>query len=195
MFGCTGIVMPVQPNIYLILVDIWVNLGWSDRLRATPAWRLGRANFMALRSRVSTDHTNPICPNCPTGASGNRGSGGHKSAQQPLVGAGSHQRHKVGTQLFVGADGPDKIAIFAIRPGGADTGGYGGSLPRKKAVRAKGLEPPRCFHQQDLNLPRLPFRHARASPPARGGRMPTRVGRTRVESYSSRRSARFRGLF
>ena len=29
-----------------------------------------------------------------------------------------------------------------------------------------GFEPPQCFHQQDLNLPRLPFRHARA--PLRG---------------------------
>jgi hypothetical protein len=28
-------------------------------------------------------------------------------------------------------------------------------------VRAGGFEPPRCCHQQDLNLPRLPFRHAR----------------------------------
>ena len=34
-------------------------------------------------------------------------------------------------------------------------------IPR---VRAKGFEPPRCLHQQDLNLPRLPFRHARAAP-------------------------------
>src|SRR5216684_3965414 len=50
---------------------------------------------------------------------------------------------------------------------GGGGGGGGGAphdrrlSPRKTAVRAKGLEPPRCFHQQDLNLPRLPFRHAR----------------------------------
>ena len=31
-------------------------------------------------------------------------------------------------------------------------------------VRAGGLEPPQCLHQQDLNLPRMPFRHARAAP-------------------------------
>ncbi len=36
------------------------------------------------------------------------------------------------------------------------------ALPaRETVVRAGGFEPPRCFHQQDLNLPRLPFRHAR----------------------------------
>src|SRR5690242_20879061 len=29
------------------------------------------------------------------------------------------------------------------------------------SVRAGGFEPPRCRHQQDLNLPRMPFRHAR----------------------------------
>jgi hypothetical protein len=29
-------------------------------------------------------------------------------------------------------------------------------------VRAGGFEPPRCCHQQDLNLPRMPFRHARS---------------------------------
>jgi alpha-1,2-mannosyltransferase len=31
-------------------------------------------------------------------------------------------------------------------------------------VRAGGFEPPRCRHQQDLNLPRMPFRHARSRP-------------------------------
>ena len=30
-------------------------------------------------------------------------------------------------------------------------------------VRAGGFEPPRCRHQQDLNLPRMPFRHARSA--------------------------------
>jgi hypothetical protein len=34
-------------------------------------------------------------------------------------------------------------------------------------VRAGGFEPPQCFHQQDLNLPRLPFRHARWAGDAR----------------------------
>ena len=45
----------------------------------------------------------------------------------------------------------------------------GPEASRKISVRAKGLEPPRCFHQQDLNLPRLPFRHARAPAPGRPG--------------------------
>ncbi len=31
----------------------------------------------------------------------------------------------------------------------------------RAGVRAGGFEPPRCCHQQDLNLPRMPFRHAR----------------------------------
>ena len=35
------------------------------------------------------------------------------------------------------------------------------------SVRAGGFEPPRCRHQQDLNLPRMPFRHAREG--QRGG--------------------------
>src|SRR5579872_5519157 len=34
--------------------------------------------------------------------------------------------------------------------------------PCSPRVRAGRLELPRCHHQQDLNLPRLPFRHARA---------------------------------
>ena len=49
-------------------------------------------------------------------------------------------------------------------------------------VRAKGFEPPRCLHQQDLNLPRLPFRHARVTPGDRG-QVPARISRTRLESY------------
>jgi hypothetical protein len=40
-------------------------------------------------------------------------------------------------------------------------------------VRAGGFEPPRCFHQQDLNLPRMPFRHARVAVPDR--RIPVRA--------------------
>src|SRR5205814_4676390 len=39
------------------------------------------------------------------------------------------------------------------------------------SVRAGGFEPPRCRHQQDLNLPRMPFRHARWGP-ARGWPLP-----------------------
>ena len=35
-------------------------------------------------------------------------------------------------------------------------------------VRAGGFEPPRCRHQQDLNLPRMPFRHARLAAGRRG---------------------------
>ena len=53
-----------------------------------------------------------------------------------------------------------------IRPGRRPPGS-----PRYEAarnsVRAGGFEPPRCRHQQDLNLPRMPFRHARWGP-ARG---------------------------
>jgi hypothetical protein len=33
--------------------------------------------------------------------------------------------------LFVAAGGPDTIAVFAMRPGGGDSGGYGGSPPRE----------------------------------------------------------------
>src|ERR1700745_274059 len=52
--------------------------------------------------------------------------------------------------------------------GCTDQGVWGiGAHPPGNTVRAKGLEPPRCFHQQDLDLPRLPFRHARERcPPA-----------------------------
>jgi len=42
---------------------------------------------------------------------------------------------------FVRAGGPDKIAIFAIRPGRADIGGYGGSSPRKTTAGYGGSSP------------------------------------------------------
>jgi hypothetical protein len=34
----------------------------------------------------------------------------------------------------VRVDGPDNIAVFAIRPGRPDVGGYGGSSPRETSV-------------------------------------------------------------
>ena len=37
----------------------------------------------------------------------------------------------------VGAAGPDTVAGFAIGPGGVDTGGYGGSSPRKKTALSR----------------------------------------------------------
>src|SRR5580698_6066013 len=42
------------------------------------------------------------------------------------------------TRHIVGAGGPDKIAISAIRPARTDTGGYGGSSPRVKAAYLLG---------------------------------------------------------
>lgn len=43
------------------------------------------------------------------------------------------------------------------------------------AVRAGGFEPPRCCHQQDLNLPRMPFRHARMAVVNLSGQAPISV--------------------
>jgi hypothetical protein len=79
-------------------------------------------------------------------------------------------------------DSLTRIPRPPVRRSAPHIGGYGGSSPRErgglqarydrgfcdraaKPVRAKGLEPPRCCHQQDLNLPRLPFRHARVVSP------------------------------
>jgi hypothetical protein len=79
-------------------------------------------------------------------------------------------------------DSLTRIPRPPVRRSAPHIGGYGGSAPRErgglqarydrgfcdraaKPVRAKGLEPPRCCHQQDLNLPRLPFRHARVVSP------------------------------
>jgi hypothetical protein len=52
MFGRSGTVVPERPNIYSTLVDIWVNFGWSDWLRAAMASQL--TNFMALSYRAYT---------------------------------------------------------------------------------------------------------------------------------------------
>ena len=56
-----------------------------------------------------------------------------------------------------------------IRPGRRPPGSprYEAASIARNSVRAGGFEPPRCRHQQDLNLPRMPFRHARWGP-ARG---------------------------
>jgi hypothetical protein len=50
MFDRSGTMMPERSNIYSILVDIWVNFGWSDWLRAAMASQL--TNFMALSYRA-----------------------------------------------------------------------------------------------------------------------------------------------
>jgi hypothetical protein len=41
-------------------------------------------------------------------------------------------------ELFVGAERPDTIAVFAIRPVVADIGGYGGSSPWEITAAADG---------------------------------------------------------
>jgi hypothetical protein len=75
------------------------------------------------------------------------GYGGSSPGEQPGERNGGAQSRSVpalplpadtrGTRLFVGADGPDTIAAFAIRPGRTDIGGYGGSSPREKTVWAE----------------------------------------------------------
>ena len=45
----------------------------------------------------------------------------------------------VSPEIFVGADGPDTIAVFAIWPVRADIGGYGGSSPRETTAVSDNL--------------------------------------------------------
>ena len=89
--------------------------------------------------------------------------------------------------FVIGADGKVEKAYYNVKATGhVDRlrkdlqiliAGPGGSSPRASThdepgtiaffhraghiVRAEGFEPSRCRHQQDLNLPRMPFRHAR----------------------------------
>jgi len=48
MFGVSGTIAPETSNIYLILVIIWANFGWSGWLRAAAAGAEARTNSIYL---------------------------------------------------------------------------------------------------------------------------------------------------
>ena len=102
----------------------------------------------------------------------------HDRADRPRAGAcrvpapRPYERRRHDDRLRARAAGQSAGGRRLVRP----PGGGGGSMSRSgislagrrgwanyrpvtcaDVVRAGGLEPPRCFHQQDLNLPRIPI--------------------------------------
>jgi hypothetical protein len=60
------------------------------------------------------------------------GGGGMSDPRRRVEIMSSRAGYRIGkVEPIVRAEGPDKIALFAIRPARADIGGYGGSSPRE----------------------------------------------------------------